>query len=79
MASFFAQPSNRLNFLWLTSFKGVITTVSLAGMDILTGDMSGCWIMLYAEGVDLWVAHVGTDPYNPAATAAVKQTWNAFA
>jgi hypothetical protein len=71
------QPNR--NFRWLTYYKGVITTMALGGMDILTGDMSGCWVMVYAEGMEYRVAHVGTDLYNPAATVAVKQSWNAFA
>ena len=54
--------------------------VALVGTDVLTGPMSGCWLVTYrkANGVP-HAGHLGTDVASPAGTAAVNGAWNAFA
>jgi len=70
------------NFRWLSWWPGFISEVRLEAVDVLTGWMSGCWIMVYNRGGHTYVGHVGTVGGNPAAVAdslAVKACWNAWA
>lgn len=69
----------RRNFNFLTYIPGLVTQTPLAGVDVLTGPMSGCWIMVYThEGVTK-VGHVGTflKPTDQKSIAA-KAAWAAF-
>ncbi|MGH6990887.1 MAG: hypothetical protein ACREE3_13400, partial [Stellaceae bacterium] len=52
----------------------------LVGSDVLTGPMSGCWLVSYrkANGVP-HAGHLGTDIAHPVETAAIKANWNNFA
>jgi hypothetical protein len=49
-------------------------------VDVITGEMSGCWIVLYKrEGIE-YVGHIGTfsTPTDPL-TLVVRNAWMAFA
>ncbi|MGH9404249.1 MAG: hypothetical protein ACRD3D_00260 [Terriglobia bacterium] len=68
------------NFVWLEWLGGVVSEVNPNGIDVLTGPMSGCWILSYLRAGVRYVGHVGTvmlptDPQSIAARAA----WNNFA
>ncbi|MBZ5561874.1 MAG: hypothetical protein LAP13_05580 [Acidobacteriia bacterium] len=67
-------------FNWLVYTAGLITQVAMLGTDVLTGPMSGCFLIVFrkANGVP-HVAHVGTHDTDAVQTAAVQQAWNAFA
>jgi hypothetical protein len=70
------------NFQWLEYFPGAITEIPLGKLDVLTGKMSGCWIVIYKKPPDgvLTVAHIGTEDSPQAdGTVAVKNAWNTFA
>lgn len=69
------------NCQWLTWLPGAITNVPVGGVDVLTGPMSGCQLVLYNDLVTgaLHAGHLGTDVASPTNTTAVKTTWNAFA
>ena len=67
------------NFQWLTWLPGAITHVPVGGVDVLTGPMSGCQLVLFNLGAAVQAGHLGTDVASPAATTAVKNAWNAFA
>lgn len=73
-------PKAHRNFQWLNWVSGSINQVDFGGIDVLTGPMSGCWIMNYKIGGIEYVGHVGTfnDPHTPQ-TIAAKAAWNAFA
>ncbi len=73
-------PKARRNFKWLPWLPGGISEVALVGSDVLTGPMSGCWLVTYrkANGVP-HAGHLGTDVASPVNTAAVNNAWNAFA
>lgn len=73
-------PKEHRNFIWLPWLSGGISVVALSIGDVLTGPMSGCWLVTYrkANGVP-HVAHIGTDIASAAKTKAVKDAWNAFA
>ena len=75
-----AGPKAHRNFKWLPWVSGRISEVALVGSDVLTGPMSGCWLVTYrkANGVP-HAGHLGTDIASPAGTAAVNATWNNFA
>jgi hypothetical protein len=70
----------RRNFNFLTFYPGVVTQTTLDQADVLTGPMSGCWIMLYKDNGVVKVGHVGTfmTPDNPKSVAA-KAAWTQFA
>jgi hypothetical protein len=73
-------PKSRRNFKFLPWLSGAISEVALVGADVLTGPMSGCWLVTYRKpnGVP-HAAHLGTDIADPAGTAAVNAAWNAYA
>jgi hypothetical protein len=73
-------PKAHRNFKWLPRVSGRISEVALVGSDVLTGPMSGCWLVTYRKpsGVP-HAGHLGTDVADPAGTAAVNNTWNNFA
>ncbi len=65
------------NFRFLPWLSGRISEVDLVTTDVLTGPMSGCWLVTYRKpnGVP-HAAHLGTDVANPGGTAAVNLAWN---
>lgn len=68
------------NFVWLPVIDGDVTEVRPNGLDVLTGPMSGCWIVRYMRAGVRYVGHVCTK--NTAAdplTIAVKLAWNNYA
>lgn len=73
-------PKVHRNFQWLNWVAGSINQVAFGGTDVLTGPMSGCWIMNYKIGGIEYVGHIGTfnGPNTPQSIAA-KNAWNAFA
>ena len=74
-----ANPKVRRNFNFLTYYPGVVTQTTLE-TDVLTGPMSGCWIMLYKHNDVLKVGHVGTfmEPTDEKSIKA-KEAWTPFA
>lgn len=73
-------PKAHRNFKWLPWLPGAIAECALVGEDVLTGPMSGCWLVSYrkANGVP-HAAHLGTDVASAARTTAVNGAWNALA
>lgn len=69
-----------LSFRWLPWVKGAISQVESSVLDVLTGPMSGCWLMLYTRGTQAFACHIGTveGPTDPQ-TVAVKAAWRNFA
>ena len=70
----------RRNFVWLEWLGGLVSEVQPNGVDVLTGPMSGCWIMEYMRAGVPYVGHVGTvmTALDPLSVAA-RNSWNAFA
>lgn len=68
------------SFRFLPWLSGRISEVDLVTTDVLTGPMSGCWLVSYRKpnGVP-HAAHLGTDVASPVGTAAVNATWNGHA
>lgn len=66
------------NFRWLHWQPGKVTYLPLAGADILTGKMSGCWVVIFTMDDTKYVAHIGThgSPITPP-TLQVKAAWAA--
>jgi hypothetical protein len=69
-----------LSFRWLPWVPGAVSQVELGVLDVLTGPMSGCWLMLYTQGRQAFACHIGTldSPADPQ-TLAVKEAWRDFA
>lgn len=67
------------NFRFLPWYSGAISEVRLDQVDVLTGPMSGCWLVIFRRGGHRYAGHLGTDVANPVGTAAVKTAWNNFA
>ncbi len=72
--------AHRHAFQWLHYQKGVVNQVSPLGMDVLSGDFGGCWMIYYLMNGIPRVGHVGTylgrdDPD----TKAAKRAWRNFA
>jgi hypothetical protein len=68
------------NFSWLAWYPGLVNEIPFAGIDILTGPMSGCWITSYLRAGVHYIGHVGTeDDPNTAASIAAKNAWNTWA
>jgi hypothetical protein len=68
------------NFLWLEWVPGVVSEIQPNGMDVLTGPMSGCWIVSYLRGGTHYIGHVGTDNLPTTANSiAARNAWNTFA
>lgn len=66
------------NFNFLKYIAGGITTTGLTTA-VMTGPMSGCYLITYTEGVQRCLAHVGTvnTPDDPD-TVGVKDAWKAM-
>lgn len=67
-----------LSFTWLPWIAGAVSQVESGVLDILTGPMSGCWLMLYTQGGQAFACHIGTTDI-PEQTLAVKEAWRRFA
>jgi len=66
------------NFQWLGWWGGAISQV-VRHKDVLTGPMSGCWIVVYRRDGMEYVAHIGKNKDNKAQTDAVIAGWNNYA
>lgn len=67
------------NLQWLYWFSGEISHVPMNGVDVLTGPMSGCILVMFRHNGVVHAGHLGTDIAHPDNNAAVKDTWNTFA
>jgi hypothetical protein len=68
------------NFQWLAWIPGAISAVQLPWGDVLTGPMSGCWLVIYKRNGIKYVGHIGTaeNTTSPQSIAA-KEAWYKFA
>lgn len=69
------------NFHWLKWVPPYIAHMPLGGVDVLTGPMSGCWIITYkwpAAADAIYVGHLGTMGVTQR-DDAMKAGWNQFA
>ena len=48
-------------FRWLPWVLGKVSCIPLAGDDILTGRMSGCWLVIFQRNGRQYAGHIGTD------------------
>jgi hypothetical protein len=72
------QAKQHRTFRWLPWVPGQITCVTLAGADILTGPMSGCWLTIFSIDGIRYVGHIGTEDSSTSDnTIAVKAAWRA--
>jgi hypothetical protein len=65
------------NFQWLAWIPGAISAVQLAWGDVLTGPMSGCWVVVFKQKGIEYVGHIGTSDV-AAQTEAAKTAWRGF-
>lgn len=67
------------NFVWLEWMRGLVSEVQPGGVDVLTGPMSGCWIVSYLRGGTRFVGHIGTDMTATSPnTIQARNAWNTF-
>lgn len=67
------------NYQWLEWRPGFVSEVVEAGIDVLTGPMSGCWITRYMRLGVQCVGHVGTEHSATSTNSiAAKNAWNVF-
>jgi hypothetical protein len=63
-------------FRWLPWVLGKVSCVPLAGADILTGRMSGCWLVIFDYNGTRYAGHIGTDTSPTSAnTIQAKAAW----
>ena len=68
------------NFQWLGYYGGAVSQVALDGLDVLSGNFSGCWMTVYRNAGVTYVCHVGSvDDAAHQKTLAAKKAWNDFA
>jgi hypothetical protein len=67
------------NFQWLAWFPGAISQVPRESGDVLTGPMSGCWVVIYIKDGKEYVGHIGTADLGSPQTKAAKKAWHDFA
>lgn len=72
------QDKEHRNFQWLGWWGGAISQVPRF-KDVLTGPMSGCWIIVYRRNGIEYVAHIGKNKASQEQTTAVVQGWNNYA
>jgi hypothetical protein len=73
-------PKVHRNFQWLAWIPGAISAVQLARGDVLTGPMSGCWVVVFRRNGSVSVGHIGTSAHpNDPQSIAVKRAWYTFA
>lgn len=63
-------------FRWLPWVEGKVSCLALAGPDILTGRMSGCWLTIFRYNGTNYAGHIGTSlsSTNPL-TVQAKAAW----
>lgn len=69
----------QIPYRWLAYAPGRTTRCPLAGLDILTGPMSGCLIARWVDGGTQYVGHIGTEGSNQALNRTVKRGFAAEA
>ncbi len=65
-------------YVWVDYVLGRTAYQQTAGIDVLTGFMSGCWIVTWTEGGNRYVGHVGTvesAPKDAPPNSTVKNTF----
>jgi hypothetical protein len=63
-------------FRWLPWLLGKVSCVPLAGADILTGPMSGCWLVIFQYNGVRHAGHIGTDTSPTSAnTLQARAAW----
>ena len=68
------------NFQWLGYYGGAVSQVAFDNLDVLSGNFSGCWMMVYKKNGVTYVGHVGTvDEPTHAKSIAAKKAWVDFA
>lgn len=64
------------NFIWLSYWPGHITyTPWVRGQAIVTGPMSGCYLVVFRTKLGRFLGHIGTDSNSAENTATVKSAW----
>jgi hypothetical protein len=64
-------------FLWLHYFPRKVSEIEARGMDVLSGEFSGCWMVIYRKNAAIHVGHIGT--VDAAHSVPVKKAWTRFA
>lgn len=67
------------NYQWLGWYSTGISEVPFNGVDVLTGPMSGCWLVTYRRNGRIHASHIGTDTNRVPETQTLKQRWNQWA
>jgi len=68
------------NFQWLRYYGGAVNQVTFDNLDVLSGDFSGCWMVVYKKAGIEYVGHVGTvDSADNIRSIKAKEAWNEFA
>lgn len=63
-------------FRWLPWVLGKVSCCDLSGVDILTGTMSGCWLVVFSYNGKTYAGHIGTDTDpNTDNTKQAKAAW----
>jgi hypothetical protein len=73
-------PGTNVAYTWLNYVHGRTAFIQAAGGDVLTGFMSGCWIVVWTQGGARHVGHIGTvdsSPKNQPPNTTVKQAFRA--
>lgn len=73
-------PAVNVPYTWLNYVHGRSAFIQAAGGDILTGFMSGCWIVTWTQGGARHVGHIGTvdsAPKTSPPNTTVKQAFRA--
>src|SRR5258705_7142592 len=64
------------NFTWLPYLPGFITYVPFTRqLPIITGKMSGCWLVLFTMNGQTYFGHIGTHDTDIPTTLRVKNAW----
>lgn len=68
------------NVQWLHYLPGKIAHVPFHGVDVVTGKMSGCPLVVFRDGAGVVQAgHIGTVVGDAATSTAVRTAWNGWA
>ncbi len=64
------------NTQWLYYMPGDISHIPFHGVDVLTGKMSGCPLVVFRFAGIVHAGHIGARDGDPVGNAAVLATWN---
>jgi hypothetical protein len=74
------QAKEHRNFQWLGYYGGAVSQVAFDNLEVLSGNFSGCWMVVYKKNGATHVGHVGTvDEPTHAKSVAAKKGWVDFA